>query len=164
MYARRPPLVAPCLPFSWNPPTVQKRRRVSKFRTRSDDTNEPINNLPAVSALVQHQPPLTPCNLGASFLRSPSCGKRHRKKGHCKMLSRTLILSLLPTLLVSAQDDGSISGATSSSAAAGYSCDASKCKLPSCNCASTSPPGGLNAVRLFSPSPFYAPDANGFFL
>ncbi|KAJ7799096.1 hypothetical protein B0H14DRAFT_1711143 [Mycena olivaceomarginata] len=75
------------------------------------------------------------------------------------MLSRTLIFSLLPALLVSAQDDGSISGATSSSAAAGYSCDASKCKLPSCNCASTSPPGGLNASQVPMFVVFTADDA-----
>jgi hypothetical protein len=59
-------------------------------------------------------------------------------------------LSLLSSSLVSAQgDDGSISGPTSSPQAAGYSCDPTKCKLPSCNCASTSPPGGLNAVSIF---------------
>ncbi|KAF8215642.1 hypothetical protein K438DRAFT_1561140 [Mycena galopus ATCC 62051] len=63
------------------------------------------------------------------------------------MLHRALILSLLPPLLAWAQD-GSITGATSSAAAAGYSCDASKCKLPNCNCASTSPPGGLNASEV----------------
>ncbi|KAF9071990.1 hypothetical protein BDP27DRAFT_1218247 [Rhodocollybia butyracea] len=40
--------------------------------------------------------------------------------------------------------DGSVSGPTSNAQAAGYSCDASQCKLPNCNCASTSPPGGLN--------------------
>ncbi|TCD67913.1 hypothetical protein EIP91_011847 [Steccherinum ochraceum] len=45
--------------------------------------------------------------------------------------------------LVAAQD-GSISGPQSSPEAAGYSCDASKCKLPDCNCASTDPPGGLD--------------------
>ncbi|KAJ7439981.1 hypothetical protein FB451DRAFT_143851 [Mycena latifolia] len=60
------------------------------------------------------------------------------------MLPRALLLAFLWPLLALAQDDGSISGATSSAAAAGYSCDASKCKLPSCNCASTSPPGGLS--------------------
>ncbi|KAJ7872396.1 hypothetical protein B0H13DRAFT_2349505 [Mycena leptocephala] len=58
------------------------------------------------------------------------------------MLPRGLLLLGFSALL--AQDDGSISGATSSSAAAGYSCDASKCKLPKCNCASASPPGGLS--------------------
>ncbi|KAJ7052259.1 hypothetical protein C8F01DRAFT_626387 [Mycena amicta] len=60
------------------------------------------------------------------------------------MLLPTISLLLLNVLGGLAQDDGSISGATSSSAAAGYSCDASKCKLPTCNCASTSPPGGLS--------------------
>ena len=45
-----------------------------------------------------------------------------------------------------AQDDGSITGPTSSPEAAGYSCDASKCQLPNCHCASTDPPGGLDPV------------------
>ncbi|KAJ7731234.1 hypothetical protein B0H16DRAFT_1329486 [Mycena metata] len=61
------------------------------------------------------------------------------------MLSRALLLAssaLFVTVL--AQDDGSVSGPTSSAAAAGYSCDPTKCKLPTCNCASTSPPGGLS--------------------
>ena len=47
---------------------------------------------------------------------------------------------------VLAQDEGTLSGPTSSAAAAGYSCDASKCQLPNCNCASTAPPGGLSPV------------------
>jgi hypothetical protein len=45
---------------------------------------------------------------------------------------------------VLAQDEGTLSGPTSSASAAGYSCDASKCQLPNCNCASTAPPGGLS--------------------
>ncbi|EJD03814.1 uncharacterized protein FOMMEDRAFT_105999 [Fomitiporia mediterranea MF3/22] len=53
------------------------------------------------------------------------------------------LLSLLLPLLAVAQD-GSISGPTTSSDASGYSCDPNICKLPNCNCASTSPPGGLN--------------------
>lgn len=62
------------------------------------------------------------------------------------MFSNVLLsaFALLP-LLVAAQDGG-ISGPTSSSGAAGYSCDPTKCKLPNCNCASTSPPGGLSPV------------------
>ncbi|KAF5385148.1 hypothetical protein D9615_000983 [Tricholomella constricta] len=51
------------------------------------------------------------------------------------------LLALTP-ILVFAQDGG-IDGATTSVEAAGYSCDPSKCKLPDCNCASTSPPGGI---------------------
>ncbi|KAF7302610.1 Carbohydrate esterase family 4 protein [Mycena chlorophos] len=62
------------------------------------------------------------------------------------MLPRVL-LALLAPLLVLAGDDGGLTGATSSSEAAGYSCDASKCQLPKCNCASTSPPGGLSPAR-----------------
>ncbi|KAK7028474.1 family 4 carbohydrate esterase [Favolaschia claudopus] len=58
------------------------------------------------------------------------------------MLSYFLLAFLTP-LLALASDDGGITGPTTSSDAAGYSCDASNCKLPSCNCASTSPPGGL---------------------
>jgi hypothetical protein len=54
-----------------------------------------------------------------------------------------LILALLFPLLSLAQD-GTIDGPTTSTDAAGYSCDSSQCKLPNCNCASTSPPGGLS--------------------
>lgn len=54
-----------------------------------------------------------------------------------------LPFTLLAPLLVFAQDGG-ITGPTSSAAAAGYSCDPTQCKLPNCNCASTSPPGGLS--------------------
>ncbi|KAG2069469.1 hypothetical protein BDR04DRAFT_1101568 [Suillus decipiens] len=62
------------------------------------------------------------------------------------MWSFTLLSVLgiaLQVPVVTAQD-GSISGPTSSSSAAGYSCDPSQCQLPNCNCASTSPPGGLS--------------------
>lgn len=58
------------------------------------------------------------------------------------MLVVPLLLLILPAL--SLAQDGGISGPTSSSDAAGYSCDTSACKLPKCNCASTSPPGGLS--------------------
>jgi hypothetical protein len=58
------------------------------------------------------------------------------------MLLPYAVLSTLLPLLVLAQDGG-IDGPTSSAAAAGYSCDATKCVLPNCACASTSPPGGL---------------------
>ncbi|KAI0333980.1 hypothetical protein GY45DRAFT_1243330 [Cubamyces sp. BRFM 1775] len=61
------------------------------------------------------------------------------------MLPTTLLAAFLPLLgYVFAQDDGSVTGPTSSASAAGYSCDATKCKLPDCNCASTDPPGGLS--------------------
>ncbi|KAF7340971.1 hypothetical protein MSAN_02082500 [Mycena sanguinolenta] len=67
------------------------------------------------------------------------------------MLPRALLLSLLPSLALFAwAQDGSVTGATSSAAAAGYSCDPTKCKLPTCNCASTSPPGGLNGFVVFT--------------
>lgn len=59
-----------------------------------------------------------------------------------------VLLALIAPLLALAGDDGGITGATSSSSAAGYSCDATKCKLPTCNCASTSPPGGLSPVSV----------------
>lgn len=55
-----------------------------------------------------------------------------------------VLLTILGPLLAFAQDGG-ISGPTASSSAAGYSCDPTVCQLPSCNCASTNPPGGLNA-------------------
>ncbi|KAF5313065.1 hypothetical protein D9619_002538 [Psilocybe cf. subviscida] len=58
------------------------------------------------------------------------------------MLLPYAVLSTLLPLLVFAQDGG-IDGPTSSAAAAGYNCDPTKCVLPNCNCASTSPPGGL---------------------
>ncbi|KAF7363099.1 hypothetical protein MVEN_00662300 [Mycena venus] len=73
------------------------------------------------------------------------------------MFSRTLILAISALLAVA--QDGSIIGSTSSSVAAGYSCDASKCKLPSCNCASTSPPGGLNPSEVPMFLVFTADDA-----
>ena len=72
------------------------------------------------------------------------------------MLPIVLLAALTP-LFVLAQDGG-ISGATSSTAAAGYSCDSSKCQLPNCNCASTSPPGGLPPVSVLSRSCFFSFD------
>lgn len=59
------------------------------------------------------------------------------------MLLKSLLIASLAPLFAVAQD-GDISGPTSSASAAGYSCDPSKCQLPNCNCASTSPPGGLS--------------------
>jgi len=53
-------------------------------------------------------------------------------------------LSFLSLSLFTVAQDGSVTTPTSSSSAANYHCDTSKCKLPSCNCASTSPPGGLS--------------------
>ena len=40
--------------------------------------------------------------------------------------------------------EGQNVGNSGGASAARYSCDASRCKLPDCNCASTSPPGGLD--------------------
>jgi hypothetical protein len=60
------------------------------------------------------------------------------------MLPFVLLATLLPWLAVA--QDGGINGPMTSAAAAGYSCDTSNCQLPDCNCASTSPPGGLNPV------------------
>ena len=63
------------------------------------------------------------------------------------MLPTALLAAFLPLLgYVFAQEEGQLSGPTSSASAAGYSCDATKCKLPNCNCASTDPPGGLSPV------------------
>jgi len=53
-----------------------------------------------------------------------------------------LLIALGP-ILGFAQDGSIGDSPLSSTEAAGYSCDASKCQLPNCNCASTSPPGGL---------------------
>ncbi|KZV90702.1 hypothetical protein EXIGLDRAFT_750510 [Exidia glandulosa HHB12029] len=57
--------------------------------------------------------------------------------------SSTLLAALLAAAAVVAQE-GNISGPTTSKDAMHYSCDPSSCKLPDCNCASTSPPGGLS--------------------
>ncbi|KDR85820.1 hypothetical protein GALMADRAFT_132466 [Galerina marginata CBS 339.88] len=57
------------------------------------------------------------------------------------MLPYALLSALLPLLVIA--QDGGISGPTTSVQAAGYSCDPNQCKLPKCNCASASPPGGL---------------------
>ncbi|KAJ7292585.1 hypothetical protein C8J57DRAFT_1831 [Mycena rebaudengoi] len=55
---------------------------------------------------------------------------------------RSLFVAILATQLALAEEGG-INGPTTSPDAAGYSCDPAKCQLPACNCASTSPPGGL---------------------
>ncbi|KAJ7589709.1 hypothetical protein C8J56DRAFT_826958 [Mycena floridula] len=72
------------------------------------------------------------------------------------MLLRFL-LAILP-LLVKAQDGG-ITGAQTSADAAGYSCDSSQCKLPNCNCASLTPPGGLKPTDVPQFIVFTADDA-----
>ncbi|OAV86694.1 hypothetical protein PTTG_10998, partial [Puccinia triticina 1-1 BBBD Race 1] len=46
--------------------------------------------------------------------------------------------------LVSSGEGGATNGPLSTPQSAGYTCDPNSCKLPSCQCASTSPPGGLN--------------------
>ncbi|GAA6039993.1 hypothetical protein JCM8097_002657 [Rhodosporidiobolus ruineniae] len=50
-------------------------------------------------------------------------------------------------------------GPTSSPESAGYSCDATKCKLPDCLCASASPPGGLSPQDVPQFVTFTADDA-----
>lgn len=65
------------------------------------------------------------------------------------MRSAALLVLLALHQLVTTQD-GSISSPTTSASAAGYSCDPAKCQLPKCNCASTSPPGGLSPVSWIS--------------
>lgn len=52
-------------------------------------------------------------------------------------------VSLLGGLRLILAQDGSLSGPGTSQQAANYSCDASKCVLPDCACASTSIPGGI---------------------
>ncbi|KAI0079550.1 hypothetical protein K474DRAFT_1733626 [Panus rudis PR-1116 ss-1] len=74
------------------------------------------------------------------------------------MLPKTL-LTILPLLGAALAQDGSISGPQSSPEAAGYSCDSSKCQLPNCNCASTSPPGGLKPEEVPQFVVFTADDA-----
>ena len=58
------------------------------------------------------------------------------------------LLAALPFVGYALAEEGSISGPTTSSSAAGYSCDPNTCKLPNCHCASTDPPGGLSVVSL----------------
>ncbi|KAI5477686.1 chitin deacetylase [Pseudohyphozyma bogoriensis] len=53
------------------------------------------------------------------------------------------VLLLHSLVAVHAQEGAPPGGALSSPSAAGYSCDTSACKLPSCACASVNPPGGL---------------------
>ena len=66
------------------------------------------------------------------------------------MLAKSALVGLAVSIAtVSAQvapvssGEGQLSGPSSSPSAAGYSCDPNECKLPSCLCASTSPPGGI---------------------
>ncbi|KAG7100141.1 hypothetical protein E1B28_001921 [Marasmius oreades] len=76
------------------------------------------------------------------------------------MLSVVWLLAslILSSSLVVAQD-GAISGAQTSPEAAGYNCDASNCKLPTCNCASPNPPGGLKPSEVPQFIVFTADDA-----
>ncbi|KAK2462850.1 hypothetical protein APHAL10511_005048 [Amanita phalloides] len=71
---------------------------------------------------------------------------------------RVVFFMTAGSLLALAQDGG-ITGPTSSAQAAGYSCDTSQCKLPACNCASTSPPGGLSPSEVPQFIVFTADDA-----
>ncbi|KAF7361540.1 hypothetical protein MSAN_01187600 [Mycena sanguinolenta] len=115
------------------PPPESRRRR-------SDLSNPPENDVTCDSAKAAPfdrfcSPP--PTHASAPFLFTST--------GNSKaMLPQTLVALMAPLLALAQGDDGSLSGATTSAAAAGYSCDPSKCKLPKCNCASTSPPGGLS--------------------
>ncbi|TNY20211.1 hypothetical protein DMC30DRAFT_417191 [Rhodotorula diobovata] len=56
-------------------------------------------------------------------------------------------------------EGGALTGPVSSPESAGYSCDASQCKLPDCLCASTSPPGGLDPKNVPQFVTFTADDA-----
>ncbi|KAL8293266.1 hypothetical protein RQP46_000960 [Phenoliferia psychrophenolica] len=70
----------------------------------------------------------------------------------------TALFALAAALLASAQD-GSVTSATSSAQSANYSCDATACVLPSCNCASVKPPGGLEPANVPQFVTFTADDA-----
>ncbi|KAF8555101.1 hypothetical protein OG21DRAFT_1508030 [Imleria badia] len=70
-----------------------------------------------------------------------------------------VLLALLGFHQLVAAQDGSISGPTTSISAASYSCDPDKCQLPKCNCASTSPPGGLSRSEIPQFVIFTADDA-----
>ena len=61
-------------------------------------------------------------------------------------------ISVALSLLLALAQDGGILGPTTSLQALGYSCDLSKCQLPNCNCASATPPGGLQPVSQTRPS------------
>jgi hypothetical protein len=74
------------------------------------------------------------------------------------MRSSALVFSLLLPVVTLAQDGG-LTGPTSSKAAAGYNCDTTKCQLPNCLCASTSPPGGLQPANVPQFIVFTADDA-----
>lgn len=56
-------------------------------------------------------------------------------------------------------EGGASSGPASSPQAAGYSCDTNSCKLPKCQCASITPPGGLNPTDVPQFIVFTADDA-----
>ncbi|KAH7920945.1 hypothetical protein BV22DRAFT_1039233 [Leucogyrophana mollusca] len=75
------------------------------------------------------------------------------------MLKLAAFCSVLLVLSLVGAQDGGISGPTSSSSAAGYSCDPTQCRLPNCNCASTSPPGGLQPSEVPQFVLFTADDA-----
>lgn len=118
--------------------------------------------IPFVCSALAPRPPRLKSAAESSFQRHRPVFRRHRSAivvllslspatTNTKMKLPTILLSALLPLLALAQD-GSIDGPTSSVQAAGYSCDASKCQLPNCNCASTSPPGGLQPVS-FHASP-----------
>ncbi|KAI0783166.1 hypothetical protein C8Q75DRAFT_869185 [Abortiporus biennis] len=65
----------------------------------------------------------------------------------------------MPLVATVLAQDGGITGPQSSPEAAGYSCDPSTCKLPNCNCASTTPPGGLDPSQVPQFIVFTADDA-----
>jgi len=67
-------------------------------------------------------------------------------------------LSFCPILYTSAQD-GSLNGPGTDPTSAGYSCDASKCKLPNCRCAGTDIPGGISQSQTPQFIVFTADDA-----
>ncbi|KAK7051541.1 hypothetical protein VNI00_004519 [Paramarasmius palmivorus] len=73
------------------------------------------------------------------------------------LLPVSLLACILPWLVYG--QDGVVSGPQTSPEAAGYHCDSTVCKLPSCSCASTSPPGGLNASDVPQFIVFTADDA-----
>ncbi|KAF8330829.1 uncharacterized protein EI90DRAFT_3145723 [Cantharellus anzutake] len=59
------------------------------------------------------------------------------------LLTFLVALSIFPIILPTLAQDGSVDGPSTSTEAAGYSCDPSKCQLPTCRCASTDIPGGI---------------------
>lgn len=77
----------------------------------------------------------------APFLSTPTSAPHPSTSPHSSS-TRSPLKMRLSTLATIVLPLCSVGGAL----AQGYSCDPNSCKLPTCNCASTTPPGGLSPV------------------